>query len=58
MNQTADFSGAVEQMPEPGDDVFVVAGVAVEDGGGVGDDVVEREGELAVDGLDLGAPPW
>ena len=53
MNQAADLPGTVEQMAQPGDDVFVVAGVAVENRGCVGDDVVQRQGQLAVDRLDL-----
>ena len=55
MDDAADLPGPVEQVAQPGDDVFVVAGVAVEHGGRVGDDVVERQGHLAADRLDRGA---
>ena len=37
-------------VPEPGDDVLVIAGVTVKHGGAIGDDVVERQSQLAIDG--------
>ena len=54
LDQAADLPGPVEQVPQPGDDVLVVAGVAVEDGGRVGEDVVQRQRQLAADRLDRG----
>ena len=50
--QAANFPRPIEQMTQPRDDVFVVARVAVEHGGRIGDDVVQRQRQLAVDRLD------
>ena len=54
LDQAADLPGPKQEVAEPGDDVLVVAGVAVEDGGGVVEDVVDRQGELAADRFDGG----
>ena len=54
MDQAPDLAGADEQVPEPRDDVLVVAGVAVENGRRVAQDIVERERQLATDRLDRG----
>ena len=55
MDDAADLAGTVEQVAQPGDDVVVVPGVAVEDGGRVGEDVVQGKRHLAADRLDRGA---
>jgi hypothetical protein len=41
VNQAANFSRPVEQVSQARDDVFIVAGISIQDGGRIGDDVVK-----------------
>ena len=55
VNDATNLTCPVEQVAEPGDDVFVMARIAVQRGGCVGDDIVQGKCHLPADRLHRGA---